>query len=198
MALSVLEHRKGRRPETCKSVMKNTIRVRRNGATSPANSQRKTAAGTKAEFEMPKIDTHPSCLAIYDRLGKGLVSKIPLAETEFENLLITANTPDARGHKPGTENLVADAIREKLARDSSQAFDALTELELAKFQSNALMQLMLESEAGHLINGDLGDKERDCMNAGVAQLVRFTKARLEKSFDAVFTSIHPKREAAHN
>jgi len=92
-----------------------------------------------AEFALPKKHSHPSCLAIYDRLGKGLVSKIPLTETEFESLLIAGHAPDSHLRGMSTGTIVADAIREKLiGKKTSRVENSRAEFDLESAAQNAL------------------------------------------------------------
>jgi len=70
------------------------------------------------------------------------------------------------------------------------------ELEVAKNQSIALAQLLLDSESHHLGGGDLPDAGRNRMNAGGAELVRQTNARLDAAFNSVVHAIHSKGEEA--
>jgi hypothetical protein len=69
-----------------------------------------------AEFAPPDDDNyHGACVAIYDREGKGVVSKIPLTEKEFTDACVKHFGDN------GLENFIAQAIREKTKRDAAQA-----------------------------------------------------------------------------
>lgn len=75
---------------------------------------------------------------------------------------------------------------------SKQVFDSLWELEVAKNQAVALMQLMLDYETEHLMEGDLIHSKRSRVNAGVSQMVHQTTEYLERTFDETFHLIHLK------
>ena len=79
---------------------------------------------------------------------------------------------------------------------SKQVFDSLWELEVAKNQAVALMQLMLDYETEHLMEGDLIHAERSRVNAGVAQMVHQTTEYLERTFNETFHAINPKHVEA--
>ena len=78
--------------------------------------------------------------------------------------------------------------------NESLVFDALTELEMAKNQSLALTQLMLDSETHHMMEGDLNHDERNQVNAGVCMLLEQTNRRLDDAYAAIFHTIGAKRE----
>ncbi|MEI6194290.1 MAG: hypothetical protein WCS42_08160 [Verrucomicrobiota bacterium] len=105
--------------------MKNTPRIQQNTATKTVASQSKTYSRQQEikdqnewqrlmdeEFAEPKDgNLHSSCLAIYDRMGKGVAAKVPLSDADFtEIMMLTAGQPDGAG------NFFANAIREKLSR----------------------------------------------------------------------------------
>jgi len=83
------------------------------------------------------------------------------------------------------------------AGDAKKAsFDSLTELEMAKAQSNALLQLLCYNMEYQSRNGcEFSGASVEAFCGGISELTRITKERLSKAFDDTFSAIHPKREA---
>jgi hypothetical protein len=157
----------------------------RNGSPSPAPA---------GEFALP-ADAHPACIALYDRLGKELVSKIPLSEAEFFAMVTAARkAPENNGL---TGEFIAAAIREKLAKPAD---DGLDQLEMTCTRVKALLQL-LSDKFDHLANHDATEfygPEANHFCAGIDLMVTDAKAALTKSFYAVFHAAHgqPKEVAS--
>jgi hypothetical protein len=169
-----------------------TNRIHRNGATKPAPSQRKIRFG--AEFKLPKDALHNACLCVFDRKRQELVQKIPLTEKEFADvwkLQYKNGRPDIGSF---AKDLIAEVLRSKLCE--SETFSSLSELEVAKNLSLALMQLMVDSETTHLMEGDLPHSERSLVNAGVAQLVQQASEYLNRTFNEIFHAINHKHVEA--
>lgn len=156
---------------------------------------------TADELAPPDRAVNPLCLCIYDRAAKAPASKVPLSEHEFADLLAAINIPGFKDW--GLRGIVAQSVRNFMTRNERNAATAttkdniskaLTELENAKFQSNALMRLIHESEALHESDGDLNEDVRGEVNAGVDMLVCQTTARLSAAFDSVFHQLYPRRD----
>ena len=161
--------------------MKNTIRVHRKGGKHSRPVQPKIPAG----FELPADAPHPSCLAIYDRGGKSLVSKIPLTENEFGHLLVRAM------HYPGgSGQFIADAVRKSIQGGRLP----MAELEQAVNQSNGLLQLLVDKlEHFATVDGaEFSGVQTQQFIAGVNELTKTTQHRLASVFQNVFSKIHPK------
>ena len=174
--------------------MKNTTtnRIHKNGTAKSATPQRKIRIG--AEFKLPKDATHDACLCVFDRKRREPVYKIPLTEKELDDLWklrFQNGVPDIGSH---TKDLIAEAVRAKLREP--ETFDSLTEMEVAKNQALALMQLMLDSETNHMMEGDLPHSERSLVNAGVDQLVQHVTEWLNRTFDETFHAINPEHVEA--
>lgn len=144
--------------------MKNTIRVRKNGATKRTASQpqnpvskfqakcRRAAANPKgrrnfpnlAEFVIPDNDCHPSCLAIVCRESGHALKKIPLSESEFHTLLLRNSCRD------GGSEFVAAAIREKL-KDWPSEVRLETPIQNAVALLDLLMSKICDKDKSHLV-----------------------------------------------
>ena len=189
--------------------MTTTIRVRKNRKSSPRRTQeeilvdKSEAFRKKTEFAPPEGECHPSCLAIYCRGfkeggGHGPVSKIPLSEREFAQLFEIKY--DARLEGQTLEGFIAGAVRSELVAvltDKHQRIaDALSELEIATSQSLAMMELMLNDETHRMMEGDLEHQDRNSVNAGVNELVKYTKKRLQGAYASAFSAVTNKPEVA--
>lgn len=101
--------------------MKNTIRVRKDGATKPTALQ--TKIKLSPEFKLPADAPHAACLAIFNR-EDGAMFRIPVSEKEFDDIWRQSIKPGALPLK----EFIASAIREKISRgenwEADQAFEA--------------------------------------------------------------------------
>lgn len=178
--------------------MRNTIQVHRNGGTKPASVQTKTSRRQPARKSSLFDPSDPmptlAICARFTRRGKVhnecLIPDIEISAEEWERACL--KNLNMRERKAGS--FFAHAIREGLA--GPRGIGTLDELHAAKRQALTLMQLMAESEALHLVEGDLNDRKRDSFNAGVRDLVYQSEVRLEAAFDATFAAIHGKAEVA--
>ena len=130
------------------------------------------------------------CICIYDREQQMPVAKVPLTENEFEVFRSHRQRPG----QPTMQQYIADAVREKQA--GPRGLGMLDELEFAKNQSQALIQLMLDSETTHMMEGDFNHEARRRFGAGLAALVLETNRRLETAFNSIFSAITGKPEVA--
>ena len=141
---------------------------------------------TEAEFVIHNKDSHPACLAIFDRLAGKPAFKIDLSEAEFDDLM--TRTKNA---KDGGSKFIADAIRHAVAAPEESG---LTELELATAQANALMTLLVD-KFDHIANRAGGEFRpgNDELIFGLSELAIQTQARLNGANKTVQAAIHPRR-----
>jgi hypothetical protein len=159
---------------------------------------------THYSFRLPRSKTiQPLCLCIFHRKYHEPVFLIPITEAEFELLQRdAAATPNCT-----VASIVADACRKLLlillkehrrkqaatGRDPG-TFAALTELELAKNQSNILLAMMIETWAAQYKEVQWSEAHADTMLAGLQQMVNATQARLSAAFNAAFAATTPRQQ----
>jgi hypothetical protein len=155
-------------------------------------------------FLMPKSKTpNPLCLCIYDRKYQEPVVLVPISECEFELLEADeAATEDVTV----ASSIVAIAVRALLkimvkeyrlkqaqaAMHDPSTFTVLTELELAKNQSNTLLAMMIETWAIQHRKNLWTEDQAFTMLAGLQEMVNSTQARLSAAFNATRAATTPR------
>ena len=157
--------------------MKNTVRIHRKAATTPAPAQRKIT------------DTLPTVAlsAYFKRRGKVynkcLIADIGISTEEWER----ACREQIELKNAGRGSFFAEAIREKLAGGRQKVSATMSELELATIQSNSLTQLLCDNlEFQSRSAGEFSGPKADLFCAGISSLVRVTQNRLNQAFNATF------------
>ncbi len=173
--------------------MKTTHRVHGNRAIKAVSSQRKISAPPLAksefdlsEFTLPDKDSHPACVAIYDRENKVPVCKIPLTEAEFFNI-------KERASREGilSKDWIAYNLRKALLIPKDDGFDGLAN-NCAKVSS--LLELLgtkfdaIANREGCKFEGE----EVDHFIFGVQMIIDDSKKSLEEAYHAAFEANHPR------
>ena len=178
--------------------MKNTVRVRNHRTQQTAKHQaqtkgRKTVTArveTPDTLMLPAGEHHPACLAVYDRSQQSPVCRVPL--TDAENDLLFLNS---YGNGISCADFTAAALREKLAGKRFVPVD-FNELESAKNQSNALLQLLTERIEFQCMPGSGGGENTGEFAAGIVNLINQTKHRLDVAFNDLHNAISINNEVA--
>ncbi|HEY3762689.1 MAG TPA: hypothetical protein VGN23_13160 [Verrucomicrobiae bacterium] len=163
--------------------MKTTNRVRKN----PTRRTPTAQADKPAEFALPKEDCHPSCLVIFDRSCQKPVSKIPLSEKEFFNILTMAGSrfPGIGGNG----QFIAAAIRQKLSTSEVTCQDAVN---LACAKARTMLQLLADKfeMIGYGHSQFDGATAKDFTD-GLTPLVREVIESIDAAESATKNAFHP-------
>ena len=164
--------------------MQNTIRVRKNAPTKAASLQTKTAR------PQPTLETVRILLADDD-------GKIE-ADFEIPKAMHEAMQHTAQIKGVSVREWIENAVRDKIESvKNPPAVHPFTELEFAKEETNALMQLIAyhmdyQSRDG----GGFSGPEVSAFCGGINLLVGNTRDRLNKAFDALHKSVKRNSEVA--
>lgn len=177
--------------------MKNTVRAHRNGGQNriKPQSQNQPAPATPpagpapaaAEFALPEGEGHPSCLCIYDRQCQGLVSKIPLSETEFTALMSACA---GAGEHP--QDVIAVGVRLELAHLQGR-MPSLIDIGDNLNRASGLLQVLLEAY-DNALREDGGEYDSRAEAKSVCffvQAVHRMQQQLETDWEQLRALFHP-------
>ena len=104
------------------------------------------------------------------------------------------NTVRVRKNRSAFQNLEQAKTPVPDLPTPEQAFDSLTEMELATHQSNTLLELLTTAMDSQIQNGHWTEKHAIKMSGGIAELATATSTRLEQAYDGVWKNCRPARK----
>lgn len=177
--------------------MKNTVRAHRNGGQNriKPQSQNQPAPATPpagpepaaAEFALPEGEGHPACLCIYDRQCRELVSKIPLSETEFSELMAACART---GEHP--QDVIAAGVRIELARLQGR-MPSLIDIGDNLDRASGLLHVLLAAY-DNVLREDGGEYDSRAESKSVCffvEAVHRMQEQLETDWEQLRTFFHP-------
>jgi hypothetical protein len=174
--------------------IKNAVEAEIANAQTAASDEIKYPA-VKSPFD-PKFDLaagqkENSCLCFFDRENQEPTSKVPLTDEEMD-ALFRAQLP-ARPGSPSKSDIVAEAVRARLAKPETDAAGrrAVNELHEAVQQSHALSMLLYEFS-----NRDCESKCSDYTQCGILELIYATDNRLTGAHDTFNAMFYPSSSVA--
>ncbi|MEI8288678.1 MAG: hypothetical protein WCH99_04350 [Verrucomicrobiota bacterium] len=161
-----------------------------------------TAPGIIRALKFPKVEIKPiepmPTVALCSRIQRHgemkhtcLIDDIGISAEELENV----NLAQTQMRDRGEGNFIAEAIREKLSRNSSIIACAANELNEAVVQSNVLLEL-IENHLDYRANRggeDFTGRRADTFNHGLALLAQNTRQRLAEASEAMTAAASPKK-----